>query len=230
MKRLTKFITFLTPYGTHSYFVMFGVLIACGFGFPMPEDIILVTGGILASRQVTTFWTTVFVCMAGVILGDGVVYTLGRILGKRVKQTWLFRRLLSPQMDTRIEEVFERWGTKVIFMARFMPGLRMPIFMSSGIYRVPAWKFFALDGFAALISVPTWIYVGYFFGANLDVLERKIRDLQTGLYTILGLTIAAMAVFVIIKNRINKALLEKAHKAHEEAHQMTRRVFTDDEK
>jgi membrane protein DedA with SNARE-associated domain len=228
LKRLSQFIVFLTPYGPHSYAVMFGVLIACGFGLPMPEDIVLVTGGILSSRGVTDFWMTVIVCMVGVLMGDGIIYTLGRLLGRQVKQTWLFKRLLSPQKDARIQEIFERWGDKVIFMARFMPGLRMPIFMSSGIYRVPAWKFFMLDGVAALISVPTWIYVGYLFGSNLDLLERKMRRLQMGIYSLVILAVVGIVIFIFVKNRINKRILNEAHRAHERSLEATRQIFADE--
>lgn len=204
MQYLIRFLDFLTPYGTHSYFMMLGVLLACGFGLPMPEDIILVTGGILSARGVCDFWLTNLICMIGVLGGDGIVFMLGRHFGPQVKQTWLFRRVMTDKVDSKIVQVFAKYGDRVVFMGRFMPGLRMPIFLSAGIYRVPPWKFFALDGFAALISVPLWIWVGYVFGDNLEVLEKKIRQFQFGIYTLLILVLILIVGAFLTRRRIQK--------------------------
>lgn len=197
----------LTPYGTYSYAIMFGILIACGFGLPMPEDIVLVTGGILASRDVTSFGFTFIVCMAGVLIGDGTIYFIGRRAGPRLRSTRFFRFLVSEEREKKVMSWFANYGDKVIFFARFAPGLRMPLFLTSGIYQVPAWKFFTLDGFAAVISVPVWIWVGYFFGKNLEVLESKIHQFQTGIYAILAVLLVGFVAAWYIKKRLKARYL-----------------------
>ncbi len=208
MQYLIRFLEFLTPYGTHSYLLMFGVLLACGFGLPMPEDIILVTGGILSARGICDFWMTNLVCMVGVLGGDGIVFMMGRHFGPQVKRTWLFRRVMTDKVDARIVQVFAKYGDRVVFMGRFMPGLRMPIFLSAGIYRVSPWKFFMLDSFAAVISVPLWIWVGYVFGDNLEILEKKIRQFQFGIYTLLALMIILIVTVFLIRRRSQRAAEE----------------------
>lgn len=209
MKGLIKLLAFLTPYGVHSYFFMFGLLLACGFGLPLPEDIILIAGGILSARGVTTFAMTTTVCMAGVLIGDGIIFFLGRIMEKRIKNAWPFKRFLNDRVDARVSQVFTKYGDKVVFMARFMPGLRMPLFLSAGIYRVPPWKFFLLDGFAAIISVPAWVYVGFIFGQNLEELERALRKFKFGFYTILGVLVGIVIFSIWMKRRIVKRQLQK---------------------
>jgi len=216
MKQLIKLIALLTPYGAHSYFLMFGILLLCGFGLPLPEDIVLIAGGILSARGICDFWITTAVCMAGVLVGDGVVFFLGRRFERRIKNLWLFRRILNERVDSKISSIFKKYGDRMVFIGRFMPGLRMPIFMSAGIYRVTPWKFFALDGFAAMISVPVWIYVGYIFGANLEELERGMRKFKFGFYTILAAIAAIIFVLWFMKNRVVKRRLseieQEAHK------------------
>ena len=209
MQMLIDFLAFLQPYGSHSYFFIFGLLIACGFGLPMPEDIILITGGILASHGVTQFGTVTATCLVGVLLGDGTVFMLGRHLGPRLKNNILFRKLLNERRDQQVQSIIHKFGDKVVFMARFMPGLRTPIFLTCGTYQVKPWKFLLLDGLAALISVPLWVYVGYLFGQNLEELEKKIRQFQFGIYLILGLVIAVFIVGHYIKKRaFNKVAAE----------------------
>lgn len=201
MTLLIDLLAFLTPYGLYSYFAMFGLLIACGFGFPMPEDIILITGGIMSARGVTDVMTVNIVCLFGVLAGDGTVFFLGRRYGQRIKSFPIIRRILNEKNDRRVEKIFRKYGSKVIFFARFMPGLRTPIFMTAGIYRVSPWTFLSLDGFAALISVPLWIHVGYIFGQNLEELERKIKDFQVGIYIILALILILIVAISLIKKK-----------------------------
>lgn len=207
MQLIIDLLNFLTPYGAYAYVLMFVILLACGFGLPLPEDVVLITGGMLASHQVTDHWVTLAVTMAGVLIGDGIVFTLGRRAGDSIKQTRLFKRIIKPGVDQKIQSWFSRYGDKVIFFARFTPGLRMALFLSAGIYRVPAWKFFALDGFAATISVPLWIWLGFVFGSNLELLESKVRQLQFGIYGVLGLLLVVLGLAWFIKRKVSSKIL-----------------------
>ena len=200
---IIQLIESLTPYGSLSYAIMFAILIACGFGFPMPEDVVLITGGILASREVVTFTNTFIVTMAGVLIGDGIVFTIGRVYGQKVKQLGPFKKIFTPKRDEKIMNWFAKYGDKVIFFARFAPGLRTPLFLTAGSYRVSYTKFLVLDGFAAIISVPVWIWVGYIFGANLELLEQKVRQLQMGMYSLLGIALTALIAGIYIKKKIH---------------------------
>jgi membrane protein DedA with SNARE-associated domain len=204
MKLLIDLLHFIQPYGIYSYAVIFGVLLACGFGLPMPEDITLVVAGILAARDVIDFNISVVVCMAGVLIGDGTIFYLGSRYGTKLRGTKFFSFVLPERRDIAVKAIFDKYGDKVIFMARFMPGLRTPLFFATGSYHVPFWKFLLLDGFAAIISVPLWVYVGYLFGANLEELETVIKKAQFGVYAAL---IGLIAVFVAAwyaKKRLTK--------------------------
>ena len=205
MSLILSFLEQLAPYGSYSYGIMFFVLVACGFGLPMPEDVVLVSGGILASHHVTEFETTIAVCLLGVLLGDGVVFYLGRFGGERIKGWRVFKRIFSVKREKAIRGWFDRHGDKVVFFARFAPGLRMPLYLSSGIYRVAPWKFFLMDGFAAIISVPLWIWVGRVFGNHMEVLEQKIHQLQMGIYGVVGCLLLFIILFFIIKKRFIRA-------------------------
>ena len=203
MKLLIDLLHFIQPYGSYSYGVILAVLLACGFGLPLPEDVTLVAGGILSSRDIIDFKFTVAVCMVGVLAGDGTIFFLGSRYGKRLRRAKFFSLVLPEKRDAAVKSIFDKYGDKVIFMARFMPGLRTPLFFATGSYHVPFWKFFMLDGLAALISVPLWVYVGYLFGANLEELERVMRHAQAGIFLGLGL----ITVFFIGVYYLKKRLL-----------------------
>lgn len=206
MRLILGLLDSLTPYGSYAYVIMFCILLACGFGLPVPEDVVLITGGILAARGVVNFWVTFLVTMLGVLIGDGIIFAIGRRFGPKIKDTRFFKSILTPKREIKIHQWFSKYGDKVIFFARFAPGLRTPLFLTAGIYHVPYWKFILLDGFAALISVPLWIWVGKVFGDNMDILEYKIREFQIGIYALLGIALAIIIGYFFFKKKINGPL------------------------
>ena len=185
-------VSFFTDYG---YLAVLFVLIICGFGVPIPEDITLVSGGIIAGmypEQVNVLIMLV-VSMFGVLFGDSTMYWLGRIYGARILRVRFIRKFLTVQRLRMVRDKFDQYGNRVLFVARFLPGLRAPIYMVSGITRrVSYTRFVLLDFFAAIISVPIWVYLGYYGAHKRDWLMEQIKTGQTGIYILIG----ALALFI----------------------------------
>ena len=202
MDYLINFLDFIQPYGKLGLLVIFIVLIACGFGLPLPEDIPLISSGIMSGRDIVSFWSANLVGFSGVLIGDGIIFSLGYFKGQKIKKFWFFKRLFTPERDVKIKQWFAKYGSYIVFFARFMPGLRMPIFLSTGIFHIPFWKFFLLDGFAALISVPVWIYLGHKFGENLEYLFKMAHNFQMGLFISLGVVIVLIVGAYLVKKKL----------------------------
>ena len=201
---LESLVGFLQPYGQTSYYVLLSMLLACGFGLPMPEDIILVSGGILSALGVVDFWLVTTLCLIGVLGGDSGVFFIGRFFGPSLKRSRFFRRFVSEKADIKVAEAYRKHGNKVIFLARFMPGLRMPMFMTAGIYQISFWRFIAFNGGAALISVPLWIYVGFLFGKNLRGLVVLVQQFQTVIFAVMAILVIGIVIH-IFRSRRNQA-------------------------
>lgn len=73
-----------------------------------------------------------------------------------------------------------------------MPGLRAPIFLTAGIMKVPFKTFLFQDGLAALLSVPVWVYLGYWFSDNIDAALDFAKDINA---VIIGLLVIGIAAF-----------------------------------
>lgn len=190
---LLQFLTdFFSSYG---YIAVFVVLLICGFGVPIPEDITLVSGGIISGLGFTNPHVMFLVGMLGVLCGDGLIFTLGKVYGDKVlKVRWIARYLTKARFE-QVQEKFERYGNWVLFVARFLPGLRTPIFLSAGMsQRVSFWRFLFMDGFAALISVPIWVYLGYFGANNREWLLMWIQRGQTGIFIALGVLFLGLGI------------------------------------
>lgn len=185
-------LSFFTDYG---YLAVFSVLLICGFGVPIPEDISLVAGGVIAGLGYADVNMMCLVGLAGVLCGDGIMFMAGRLLGERVLSWRLVARLLTPERYCAVQDKFARYGNRLMFVARFLPGLRSAIYLTAGVTRrVPFWRFLLLDGLAALISVPAWVYLGYFGAYNRDWLMTWIGRGQTGILIVLGVAGVAMLI------------------------------------
>lgn len=180
-------IEFFSSYG---YWAVFLVLLACGFGVPIPEDITLVSGGVISGLGYTNVHWMLVVSMLGVLVGDSTMYWLGRIYGEKILKFPLIKNVATPERFATVQERFEKQGWKLLFMARFLPGLRAVVYLVSGITRkVSFTQFLLVDFFAAIISVPIWVYLGDYGASNLDWLQAQVKNGQHIIFAIIGVVI-----------------------------------------
>jgi membrane protein DedA with SNARE-associated domain len=198
-------------FGRNGYIAVFLALILCGAGLPLPEDITLVAGGIITGLGYGDVHTMVGVGMAGVLMGDSTMFLLGRHFGGRIMRWRVVARLLTPERYAKVQEKFEKYGNRLMFVARFLPGMRTAVFITAGAtHRVGFLRFLLLDGMAAAISVPLWVYLGYLGAHNHTWLAMWIRRGQAGLWFAI---FAAVVVVGIVWWRRKKA--ERACETHE---------------
>lgn len=179
----------------------FMVLILCGLGLPVPEDIVLLVAGAMGVMDGYS-WVEVSVLMyAGVMIGDSTIFFAGRFFGGKLRQAAWFQRYLSSPKQAKVERLFDHYHSFVLFFGRFLPGLRAPIFFTAGSMKVRYWKFFFFDGFAALISVPFFVWLGHWlwlkFQDDLVALERALS--QTKAYTLLVPLVIGVGLWLAIK-------------------------------
>lgn len=172
--------------------ILFLVLVACGLGLPLPEDITLAAAGMMVSGGMVKFGPATAVCLLGILVGDSCVYWLGRSWSKHLFKTRLLRRIFNDRFVATGEKAFARFGNKIIFLARFLPGLRAPIYFFAGGARISFFFFVLVDAVAACISVPVWIYVGKLFTDNLPALEKAIQRMQIGSVLLAGFFVALL--------------------------------------
>lgn len=200
----------------YAYLVVFGVLLACGLGVPLPEDITLIAGGYtvylahqhgLSSPQLIPM---IVVGFFGVLTGDVVLFSLGRWLGPRATRIWPFRKILSPKRMRRARRFFRQYGAWTAFIARFAAGLRAPFFLLAGSMGMRRRTFIIADGAAALISVPLLVWASWRFGAHLDRVKVWLLQSKYALATlIVGLLLYVGIKALIQRRRDRRAAAEE---------------------
>lgn len=169
-----------------AYGGVFLVLLLCGLGLPVPEDIPIITSGYLVHLGTMSFWPALAVNMLGIMLGDLIIYSFGYWMGPRAIEYRLFRSVMTPERMGKVQAFFDRHGKKAIFFGRFIAGLRAPLFLAAGITRLPLRIFFGMDLAAALLSVPLLLVAAWYFGDHIDEFRQMVGTGKAVFILVLG--------------------------------------------
>ena len=163
--------------GQFDYLAPFVVLLLCGVGLPLPEEVTLIWSGMAVYRGDVEYVPITLVCSAAILLGDSIPFWLGKRYGLGVLKIRGVSRILHPERFNRIREKFDRYGNWATFAFRFFAGIRIPGYFISGTMGMSYWRFLLLDGLGVLISVPISIYLGMLFGDEINKLQERKEDL-----------------------------------------------------
>ncbi len=188
------------PWTVYGFIFLF--MTACSFGFPVPEEVVLISSGLLVymaknpekfpppypGAEAVDVNTTMLVAFFAVIISDTLVYSIGLLLGDRLLKYKWFRNMKASKSWGHIDKWFAKYGSWCCGIFRFTPGLRFPGHLSCGLMKIPFWTFLAIDGTAALVSVPTQVWLlAYYGGEILD----KLQQFKIILFSMLGIAFIA---------------------------------------
>lgn len=197
-------IDFILAHG--SYLAIIVVLILTGTGLPIPEEVPIIAAGILSSQGTLIWWLALPSCLIGALAGDCVMYWIGYHFGRSVlrEHPW-WAHFVKPEREAQIEQMLHKHGLKVFFLARFLVGLRSPVYLSAGIMRVPFRRFFLIDLFCASTVIGVFFWLSYRFGT---VITRWIQRAEVGLTIVVVLVLTGLAVYFWRRRRRKKAAAE----------------------
>lgn len=183
------------------YAGIFLIMYASSFGLPLPEEIVIISAGIVAhiaahphiypppevGAQSVNLYVTAGLCFVAVFSSDLLIYTLGRVFGGKLLKTPWFSKMIGPDLLSKVMRWMNRYGFWASGIFRFTPGLRFPGHLACGMTRVPLSKFIFIDGGAALLSVPTQILLIGFYGRDV---VQYFKEFKYGLFIFLALVVA----------------------------------------
>ncbi len=182
-----------------SYFGIFAFIMLTGCGLPLPEEVAIVLAGVL-SAQGTFEWQWAFAaCLAGALVGDSLMYTIGYYGGLRLLYSHpRFAKLLGAQREARFEQAIQRHAFKVMLLSRFMVGVRGPVYLAAGIVRLPFRIFVLCDLVCATLVVGFFFGLSYAFG---PVVGHWIRSGEIWVTVVVILAILAIGGLLYYRNR-----------------------------
>jgi membrane protein DedA with SNARE-associated domain len=147
--------------------------------------------------------------------GDGLMFFIGRRYGMKIIGRRPFVWLLTPPRLARATHVMEQHGAKILFAARFMPGLRTVTYFTAGSLGTHYSRFVTYDGLAATISVPFFVFCGWHWGSNIEWAITQVRHAEHGmLVLILVVTVVTMLKALRSRRRDSAFQHASARAAH----------------
>ena len=165
------------------------------FGFFLPGDSLLFTAGLFAAQGRLSLPVILVGCFVAAVAGDQVGYAFGNRVGPA-----LFNRpdsrFFKKEYVEKAQDYFDRYGSKTIVLARFVPIVRTfaPIVAGVGSMQYRTFLLYnVLGGFLWAVGVTT---LGYFLGE----IEWVEENLEIAILAIVGLSVLPI-VFELVRGR-----------------------------
>jgi membrane-associated protein len=157
--------------------VAFVVFAECGLFAILPGDSLLFTVGILTASGVVPH-SMVFVCVVltvAAVAGNVTGYWLGRLIGPPLfkPRGGLVGRILNPKYVDRTQLFFDRYGSRALILARFVPIVRTFVTLVAGVGRMDFRKFIGYTAIGGVLWACGVTIAGYFLG-NVDLIKNNI--------------------------------------------------------
>ncbi len=154
---------FLLHYG---YFAIFGLLMLGIVGPLIPDETILVVGGVLVHNGQLRLLPALAAAIAGSICGISLSYALGLYGFGWLERNWPPLHLFAERKLVKAEDWFNRFGKWTLFFGYFVVGVRHFTALFAGISRMPYREFAAYAYAGAVCWVLAFGSVGFFAGAQ----------------------------------------------------------------
>jgi len=153
------------------------LLCATGIGSPIPEDLLLLSGGYLISAGVFSWQLALPLALIGVVASDLMLYGLGRRMRTRKLSGWAERIIPMARLQ-RSAPWFAKAGAAAVLCARLVPGTRAIVFISAGLQGIRPALFLAFDVLGSLIWVPLLLWIGTAIGEEIGGLSALLAGIS----------------------------------------------------
>ncbi|MBK9284280.1 MAG: VTT domain-containing protein [Sphingobacteriaceae bacterium] len=164
-------------YGAYVYIILFLVifvetgLVAMPF---LPGDSLLFTAGLFARSGYLNLSYLLILLFIAAVLGDNINYWVGRKIGLRVfKFNLRGKPLVKKEYLDKTHAFYEKYGTKAIIMARFVPLVRTFAPFAAGVGEMNYKKFFSFDILGGALWIGSLTMAGYLLG-EVEFIRKRI--------------------------------------------------------
>ncbi len=184
-----------------------------GMTIPLPiEELILPLSGYFVFKGEMSFLLVVLVGSLGTTVGNGLMYALSRHLGLPFLIKYGKYLFINEKHIEKGFYIFEKHGSIIIFLGRFVPGVRGFIPIIAGISKMNPVVFFIFTLLGSFTYVTMLVLIGFALGERWEIAIDYIKYNQY-LFIIFGFIFILFILYDIRKNRsFHKNIHKHIHK------------------
>jgi membrane protein DedA with SNARE-associated domain len=198
LELLKPLIEFITSFiGQLGYSGIFFLMILESALIPIPSEIIMPFSGFLSSTgRLDPFLVTLSGSLGNVV-GSVLTYYLGIKAGRKVILKYGKYILFRKEHLEITENLFRRYGDKISFAGRLLPGIRTYVSLPAGIGKTDFKKFVIYSFAGSLVWNSMLVYVGMNLGRNW----KNIDKYSVYLDVVAVLSVAVFIVWFVYKTK-----------------------------
>ncbi|WP_341281437.1 DedA family protein [Paenibacillus sp. FSL H8-0537] len=177
----------------------FGILIGLLMEV-IPSEIVLGFGGYLVYKGEISYAGAVFFGTLGAVGQNWILYAFGRYGGRPLVEKYgKYIKIKKKHVDLA-EEWFKKYGSGIVFTARFVPVMRQVISIPAGMAKMNFWLFTILTAAASLPWALLFVYLGFSLGENWENIHEQSKD-----YVLPAIILAVLLIIIYSLYKIRKS-------------------------
>ncbi|MCH5583416.1 DedA family protein [Shimazuella sp. AN120528] len=189
---MEQLMHWISEYG---YFALFFCLWLGIVGMPIPDEVIVMTGGFVSSLGVLQLVPSFIVTYLGVVSGLSIGYTLGRHYGVGLTKKFQEKEKWRPYL-AKSEKLVDKYGKFALILSYFLPVVRHVIPYVVGSHKMK-FRHYALYSYSiGLIWTAAFFLVGYQFGTAIPAIASASRNWG---YVALGVIVVSIVIYQVIR-------------------------------
>lgn len=143
----------------------------------LPGDSLLFAAGMLAAQpNELNVWLLIILLLIAAITGDSLNYSIGKNFGMQITKFKLFgKQMVTDAQIEKTHSFYEKYGSKTIVIARFVPIVRTLAPFVGGIGRMHYGTFITYNVVGAILWVVGITLAGYFLG-NIPLIRDNFSQ------------------------------------------------------
>lgn len=186
MEILNHVIAFFQGMGYTGIIIM--MLLEASF-IPFPSELAMIPAGFLIAQGKMSFSLAIGAGILGSVLGSSLNYFLGRRFGRNFLERYGRYLFLSPKDLDRMDILFEKKGKTIVFWGRLIPVVRQYISFPPGVSKMSYGIFALFTALGSGLWVSFLVWLGYFYGNNMQAINGVISKFKLLSLTLLGIGI-----------------------------------------
>jgi membrane protein DedA with SNARE-associated domain len=170
---LKPLVEFITSFIAHlGYTGIFSLMILESALIPIPSEIIMPFSGFLSSTSRLDPFLVTLSGSLGNLVGSVLTYYLGIKAGRKFILKYGKYILFRKEHLEMTENLFKRYGDRISFVGRLLPGIRTYVSLPAGIGKTSFTKFVIYTFAGSIVWNSMLTYIGMSLGTNWKNIDR----------------------------------------------------------